>query len=369
MEIQILNSLSKIIVFLLVFFSFFLLTVKSNKRKSNQLFACFLLLIAFDICGIFLNNWFLKLPAIENVRIASSLLQMPVLYLYVRSVCYADFTIEKKYWVHGLLFVLSYILFETFTITPNTIFVFQIISEIQYAFYIILLFITLKKYRAVYTENYANPEDFHYRWLVQMILVILVAHLFVLSKSIIRFSNDENILLLANVVVLVSALLVSSFIVLKALYQPQLFRGIDFNIKPVLTYVKIDDNERPIETNSDIQQKIKLLELLMTSKEPFLDPDLTILQLADQINLSQKELSTIINHHMGTHFFDFINEYRIRKAMEILKDPTKKEVTILEILYKVGFNSKSSFNTAFKKNCKLTPIEFRKDSLSKAYEK
>jgi len=67
----------------------------------------------------------------------------------------------------------------------------------------------------------------------------------------------------------------------------------------------------------------------------------------------------LINHHMDQHFFDFVNEYRIQKAMNILKDKSKKELTILEILYEVGFNSKSSFNTSFKKYTRLTPTEYR----------
>lgn len=58
-----------------------------------------------------------------------------------------------------------------------------------------------------------------------------------------------------------------------------------------------------------------------------------------------------------------MNEYRIEKAMEILKDPSQKELTVLEILYQVGFNSKSSFNTSFKKYTGKTPTDFRKQAL------
>jgi AraC-like DNA-binding protein len=49
--------------------------------------------------------------------------------------------------------------------------------------------------------------------------------------------------------------------------------------------------------------------------------------------------------------------------MGILKTPSKKEFTVLEVLYEVGFNSKSSFNTAFKKHTGLTPTQFRKKEL------
>ena len=78
------------------------------------------------------------------------------------------------------------------------------------------------------------------------------------------------------------------------------------------------------------------------------------------MNIKTKDLSILINHNLNQHFFDFVNGYRIRKAMEILQNPKKSELTILEILYEVGFNSKSSFNTAFKKHTGITPTEFRK---------
>ena len=104
----------------------------------------------------------------------------------------------------------------------------------------------------------------------------------------------------------------------------------------------------------------------MTKNEPFLDPSLTIYDLSKQIEMPAKDLSLLINHEFNQHFFDFVNGFRIRKAMEILADPDKKDLTVLEILYDVGFNSKSSFNTAFKKYTQLTPTEYRKKHLSSA---
>ncbi len=364
--LQLLNSVSKIIVFLLVFFSFFLLTVKRKKKISNRLFAVFLLLVAFDISGIFLSDWLEQFPFIEKLRVCSILLQMPVLYFYVLSVCYASFEIKLKHGVHTLLFFVFILLFSAFPHDQKILLLFQIIAEVQYAFYIILSLVALKKYKRIYEENYANPQNLNYKWLVQMIVVLFVAHFFALSKSIIRFTNNENLLLHANMVVIVSALLVTSYFVMKALYQPQLFRGIDPETKPISSYIKEETGEtskqKAAETSPDTLAKIEMLEIFMAEKRPFLDADLTIQKLADQIGFPQKELSSLINHHIGKHFFDFINEYRVRTAMEILKDPSKKEVTVLEILYEVGFNSKSSFNTSFKKYSGLTPVAFRKNT-------
>jgi len=81
-----------------------------------------------------------------------------------------------------------------------------------------------------------------------------------------------------------------------------------------------------------------------------------------QINVPSRDLSIAINHNLNKHFFDFVNEYRIKKAMEIFKNTTDEKLTVLEVLYEVGFNSKSSFNTAFKKFTGTTPSEYRKSA-------
>ena len=98
----------------------------------------------------------------------------------------------------------------------------------------------------------------------------------------------------------------------------------------------------------------------MLEQKPYLESKLTLQELAIQVNIDSRELSILINQHIGQHFFDFINEYRLKKAMEILQNSSKKELTIQQIFYDVGFNSKSSFNSAFKKYTGQTPTEYRK---------
>ena len=73
-----------------------------------------------------------------------------------------------------------------------------------------------------------------------------------------------------------------------------------------------------------------------------------------------RRLSYLINHHFGQHFMSFINHYRIELAKERLIHPIDPNETINEVMYFVGFNSKSSFNTIFKQSTGLTPTEFKK---------
>jgi AraC-like DNA-binding protein len=98
----------------------------------------------------------------------------------------------------------------------------------------------------------------------------------------------------------------------------------------------------------------------MGTRRPWLDPDLTLEQLALQLKLRPKLLSQAINEGLGQNFFEFINRYRIEEARRLLTNPADKKITVLEVLYQVGFNSKSSFNTVFKKQTGLTPSEFKK---------
>lgn len=111
---------------------------------------------------------------------------------------------------------------------------------------------------------------------------------------------------------------------------------------------------------TEYNEELLRLKKYMAEEKPFLNSSLTIQDISSEIEIPVRDLSLLINHQLGQHFYDFVNTYRIENAMNILKDETKSKVTILEILYEVGFNSKSSFNTAFKKHTGTTPTLYRK---------
>jgi len=128
-------------------------------------------------------------------------------------------------------------------------------------------------------------------------------------------------------------------------------------------------DESIIPETDDLNAQKEIIEKLenhMKVNEPFMDSSLSVYDLAKQINVPSRELSIAINHNLNKHFFDYVNEYRIKKAMEIFKNTTDEKLTVLEVLYEVGFNSKSSFNTAFKKFTGTTPSEFKRNASSSA---
>ncbi|MEO1449689.1 MAG: helix-turn-helix domain-containing protein [Bacteroidota bacterium] len=98
---------------------------------------------------------------------------------------------------------------------------------------------------------------------------------------------------------------------------------------------------------------------LMETEAPYQNPKLKSRDLAEKLNVGVHDLSALLNEHMGKRFSEFVNEYRIQRAREIMQ--THPEYTLEAIGYEAGFNSKSTFYTAFKQSTGTTPARYLKD--------
>ena len=108
---------------------------------------------------------------------------------------------------------------------------------------------------------------------------------------------------------------------------------------------------------------VNKIQEYMENKKPYLNPTLSLPDLAKQVNISPFVLSQILNQVLNQNFYDFVNNYRIEESKRLLANPKENGKTILEILYMCGFNSKSVFNSFFRKNTGMTPTEFRKSAV------
>ena len=97
----------------------------------------------------------------------------------------------------------------------------------------------------------------------------------------------------------------------------------------------------------------------MKEKQRFLDSELTIKDLSLELNIPLKTLSQVINEGYSCNFFDFVNKFRVETAKSLFENQVDIKLTIQEVMFDSGFNSKSSFNTAFKKFTNQTPTEFK----------
>ena len=102
------------------------------------------------------------------------------------------------------------------------------------------------------------------------------------------------------------------------------------------------------------------LEEVMREKKPFLDANLTPEALAVQLGIPTRILSGIINQQYKCNFFIYVNRFRVDEAKRLLVHPQHKGTSVLDIMNQVGFNSKATFNSMFKKLEGITPREYRK---------
>ncbi|MWB94761.1 helix-turn-helix domain-containing protein [Flavobacterium sp. GA093] len=376
-KLHFLDGIARIAVFVCLLLAVFVFTVRTENKLANRLFGCFIVFSAIDFSGLLVFEFPKELAALEIIRSTICLLEMPLIYLYVLAVCYSDFRLKWKHLIYTLPFIVMNLVFmprfylqsgiekelfiANYSQMPEVYF-FQVLIEVQYWFYIISVFLILKKYRKIYLENYTNPSASTYKWLFQMNCVFLIMHCITASKNVLRYTASREIFLWGNVLMVTMALSVICWFVMMALNHPELFRGINSKLQLTKDFLPQENgltNDTISQQDEAITSQISMLKKYMAEKQPFLDPSLTIQELANQIDVPVRDLSILINHHMKQHFFDFVNEYRIQKAMGILKDQSKSQLTVLEILYEVGFNSKSSFNTSFKKHTNLTPTAYR----------
>jgi AraC-like DNA-binding protein len=118
------------------------------------------------------------------------------------------------------------------------------------------------------------------------------------------------------------------------------------------------------KTNSEITletallEKKKEIEILFTEQKLFQNPELTLLDIANQVNLNIASVSKIINQGFQLNFNDLVNQYRIEAVKKAFQNNEHQKSTLLGIAYDAGFNSKATFNRAFKKYTELTPKEY-----------
>lgn len=114
---------------------------------------------------------------------------------------------------------------------------------------------------------------------------------------------------------------------------------------------------------------LKNITRYMEEERPFLDCELKMEELAQQLNLSKHIFSQIINDKLQQNFADFINYYRVEEAQRLLAEPANQQEKIISIAYDAGFRNKASFYNAFKKRTGVSPTQYRNRILSAQEQK
>lgn len=210
-------------------------------------------------------------------------------------------------------------------------------------------------YRIIYNNNKLDSEykKVRFNWArILMLLYLLFIFSYISYYVLVNFSffNSEWDYMI-SIMMSISIYTIGYFIY----KQPSIFNGELFSN----LFLPIKNKSESFE-NSLLNELYENLTNYMKYNKPYIDNELRLVNLADQLGFSTHLLSKVINKKYGKNFNSFVNEYRLNEAEELLK--SSNDLIIKQIYFDVGFNNKNSFYKAFKLKNDCTPSQFRSNS-------
>lgn len=339
-----------------------LCNVTGVNRRANLLFGIF----TFQWSSFWFDEMIFpdELDQSELVFILVRFFQFLIPVSFILSVKFYSNPTSRVTWRSGALLIVP-LLFLPLLLSREYLgqryfHLFYVVLFVGHAlFYTILAYFKIIKHQRTIELIHSNLEDIDLRWIKYIIYSFIGSAL--LSGAYNIFTRAEELNIYLNLFFLAVVYLVAFY----SLRQKEIFpKGI------ILTEVD-EDNGQALDGLQATKSKLiddpqlailkeKLIKL-MDQEKPYLDSELNLVKLADHMQITTHQLSYLINTGFGENFFNFINKYRVEKASELLRNPAYDHFNILVIGHESGFNSKTSFNTTFKKITNSTPTEFRQN--------
>jgi AraC-like DNA-binding protein len=205
------------------------------------------------------------------------------------------------------------------------------------------------------------------KWLVNGYLLIIIATI-ILYGLMLKFPEKFNLIILINVALGTPYIYAATF---KGMMQPSIWQvkstltkdEVEKEMQEVAEIEKVNFEKPRYEKAGLRAEKVEGLVTriiaLMEQEKIYCETDLTLQDLARRLHSSTHQVSQVINEGMKKNFYDLVNGYRVAEAKRLLLDPKTRNYTIISVGHDAGFNSKTTFNTVFKKFTGLTPSDYR----------
>jgi AraC-like DNA-binding protein len=359
---------------------FFIKNVQSN-RKPNLYQGLLLISLSLAIFEEWLNNtgYIVKVLYLTNFSESLNFVFAPLFYLYIYNSLNPES--RKKDWIHFIPFIFFtfYLVFQfiqpdemkynSFLDTKHPdweylqvqtpisddplgvrVYVNQL-TLIQFVVYITAsILILLKKFRSLNQPLFRTDNEMLRILRNFVIHFFIIIALFFITKLTFGMRSDIGSYLIAAYI---------SFMIYSTTWQ--IMNRSDFFDNPgsFLTFPALKYQKSSL-TEEQKDQILGKITREMEKNNYFSNNLASLSGLAKQINESQHHVSQVINEKMNKNFFEMLAYYRVEHAKKLIAGDKDGKITIEELAEMVGYNSKSSFNTAFKKYTSKTPSEFRK---------
>ncbi|WP_299533849.1 helix-turn-helix domain-containing protein [Ulvibacterium sp.] len=359
---------------------FLLLLFKRGKKREDYFFLFWIVVTLGQIAFYGVTIYRFELQSVWAIAsFGLPLLGAPLLFLYIlaltgRSVAWKTIFIHLS--VYPVYVLLLFLLQEhdkivliasegLFRLPKNPSLWMQYYAvplALSGLFYCIWDLALLRKHGKNIMEFFSFHEKVNLKWVNYIVYSYFL--LFLVASFLIFGAIHFQLLPIANAFALVGITL-SLMLIAFGFYgfrQTAVFSDVDFGVAS-------DSNSTTSEkasysksglTSEKIEVLANQLSSYMAQEKPFLNEDLNLTRLAEEIQISPPHLSQVINQYFQKNFYDFINQYRVEEAKKRLLSPDYRHLSILGLAFDCGFKSKSSFNRYFKKYTGTAPSEFKK---------
>ncbi len=367
-----------------IFLSLFLATllfVKKNKSLADNVLGVWMVTISIQLASYYLYflGYWETYPHLVGVTTPFPLLFGPLLYLYV------DFSLRKaprfrpKDWLHFLPFAITYLAMTPFLFGYSaeqklladsldfnsefkslfiTGFVMFFITAVIYP---VFAYRKITNYQKYISDNFAYKETISLRWLKNLIWGAAAIFLSVIIAFLLQEGLNVDFGFKAEIIPDILVVIFIAVLGFFGIRQQGIFNDTHTHTSnPDIDAVapeKESYKKSGLKTSDAEILHQKLLDL-MKNEKPYLEPKLSLSQLAEKLDITSNNLSQIINQCDEKNFYDFVNGYRVQEFISLASSPQNKNMNLLGIALDAGFNSKSSFNQVFKKITCKTPREY-----------
>jgi AraC-like DNA-binding protein len=241
--------------------------------------------------------------------------------------------------VSWLIFVILFLLFEPL--------------------FLIWFYILLKEYKKRMLESVSDTKRIQINWLHLLFYISLIISVILVPISIVAISTESVSTELLEIMIQTAYVVFFFVIGYYGFKQTTVFTNLELKDGSHQKSTVRQYERSGLSSKQAEEYHTKLLELMEEDK-PYLHGELKANELAMQLGVSVNHLSQVLNEIQKQNFFDFVNSYRIKEVIQKMNDSPKSNLTLLAFALDSGFNSKTSFNTVFKKVMHQTPSAYYK---------
>lgn len=387
------NQKSSFLLFFFLHGMVFAILLLSSGLRQAQKSSLWLSLFVF-LCCLYIapfmfgySNWY-ALDGYRETLFYLPLQQLfligPVIYFYTQSLLNAQFRLTQSEKLHFLpalaylLYALVVFITDVFVLQESYFYAngrdkdfdpwYQSSGLVSMVVYFSLSLVRYLKYKNLTFQVLSYAEAVSYRWVQRFLLAFLTILLlrvlfFLLNPEWGAFGSKFWYYLCFSI--LFYYISITGYTHAIRLGPAALLNLADFNNSHMLHTLQALNTDGILEKNpsnapviADLADWKWKLETLMTTEKVYQNPNLTLLDIAEYLATNPRQVSQIVNQGFATNFNDFVNQYRIVAVIDKIKANEHHTKTLLALALEAGFNSKSTFNRAFKKYTKLTPKEF-----------